>query len=75
MRGMLEDEMTIKKQEQLKALQAENKRLALEKKKREESYRNQQQAQNQFELEATINHNLNNELARMTGYLSTFSYK
>ena len=46
MRGMLEDEMTLKKQAQLKALQVENKRLAVEKKKREEGYRKQQQAQN-----------------------------
>ena len=75
MRGMLEDEMTLKKQAQLKALQVENKRLAVEKNKREEAYRKQQQAQNQFELEATVNHNLDNELARMTGYLSSFSSK
>ena len=35
MRGMLEDEMTEKRNAKLKEMQLENKRLALEKKQRE----------------------------------------
>ncbi len=41
MRGMLEDEMTQKRAEKLKQMQEENKRLALEKKQREQKWRQQ----------------------------------
>lgn len=43
MRGMLEDEMTEKRNQKLKEMQLENKRLALEKKQREERWRQDQQ--------------------------------
>jgi hypothetical protein len=39
MRGMLEDEMTEKRNQKLKEMQLENKRLALEKKQREQRWR------------------------------------
>jgi hypothetical protein len=39
MRGLLEDENTQKRQQALKELQAYNKKLALEKKMREEAWR------------------------------------
>ena len=71
MRGMLEDDVTLRKNAQLKALQENNKRLAQEKRDREENYRKNQQDQNKFELAATVNHSLTEEKARMTGYLST----
>ena len=38
MRGMLEDEMTEKRNQKLKEMQLENKRLALEKKQREQRW-------------------------------------
>jgi len=38
MRGMLEDEMAAKRAAKLKEIQAENKRLALEKKQRENKW-------------------------------------
>lgn len=46
MRGMLEDEMTMKKQQQLRDLKAYNQRLADEKKQRESNWRNTQESQN-----------------------------
>ena len=39
MRGMLEDEMTIKRAEYMKELQKVNKKMAIEKRKREERWR------------------------------------
>ena len=50
MRGMLEDEMTQKRNEKLKQMQDENKRLALEKKQREQKWREEQERMNQKEI-------------------------
>ena len=50
MRGMLEDEMSAKRAQKLKEIQEENKRLALEKKQREERWRQEQQRLNQNEI-------------------------
>ena len=50
MRGMLEDEMTEKRQQKLKEMQLENKRLALEKKQREHKWRDEQERMNQKEI-------------------------
>ena len=50
MRGMLEDEMTQKRNEKLKQMQEENKRLALEKKQREHKWKVEQEALNQKEI-------------------------
>ena len=53
MRGMLEDEATQKKNSMMKAMMEENKRLALEKKRREADWANDQQSQNKFETTLT----------------------
>ncbi len=50
MRGMLEDEMSAKKAAKLKEIQEENKRLAREKREREENWRREQQYLNQLEI-------------------------
>ncbi len=50
MRGMLEDEMTDKRNAMMKQIQAENKRLALEKKQREQAWKHDQQRQNELEI-------------------------
>jgi len=50
MRGMLEDEMSQKRAEKLKQMQEENKRLALEKKQREQKWRENQESMNQKEI-------------------------
>jgi len=42
MRGMLEDEATLKKAQMMKDMQAENRRLAQAKKDRENSWKNNQ---------------------------------
>lgn len=46
MRGMLEDDMTMKKKNQLRELQDYNQRLADEKRKRENNWKNNQESQN-----------------------------
>ena len=56
MRGMLEDEATQKKAQMMKEMQEENKRLALEKKRREQSWKEDQQMQDKAETTLT-NHN------------------
>lgn len=53
MRGMLEDENTQKRNNMMKQLQEENKRLAQEKKDRENQWKQNQQAQNKFEMDNT----------------------
>ena len=58
---MLEDEMSSKKNAQLKAMQDENKRLAQAKRDREEAWRRDQAAKDNFELAATVNHGLATE--------------
>lgn len=50
MRGMLEDEMTQKRNEKLKQMQEENKRIALEKKQRELKWKIEQENLNQKEI-------------------------
>ena len=50
MRGMLEDENTMKRQQMMKQMQEENKRLAQEKRDRENNWKNNQQKQNKFEI-------------------------
>ena len=42
MRGLLEDEATMKKNAMMKAMQQENQRLALEKKRREQAWKEDQ---------------------------------
>ena len=61
MRGMLEDESSDKKTAQLKALQAENKRIAQAKRDREQAWKQEQADQNRAELAATVNHGLPTE--------------
>lgn len=46
MRGMLEDDMTNKKNDYLKAVQVTNQDLAQQKKDRESNWRNTQESQN-----------------------------
>lgn len=53
MRGMLEDEMTSRKQQQLAELQAYNKRLAQEKRDRENAWKDNQESQNTYEITRT----------------------
>ena len=53
MRGMLEDEATQKKAQMMKEMQEENKRLALEKKRREQGWREDQQMQDKAETTLT----------------------
>ena len=53
MRGMLEDEMTAKKAQQLKELQDYNKKLAEEKRAREKAWKEDQESSNQFEISRT----------------------
>lgn len=50
MRGMLEDEMSAKRAAKLKEIQLENKRLALEKKQREQRWQKEQEDLNQKEI-------------------------
>lgn len=53
MRGMLEDDMTNRKNQQLKDLQAFQKRQAEEKRNNEKNWKNNQENQNQFEISRT----------------------
>ena len=50
MRGMLEDEQNRRNADYAKAIQEENKRLAREKREREEAWRREQEASNQAEV-------------------------
>ena len=56
MRGMLEDENAQRKAAYMKQMQAENKRMAQEKRDREAAWRNDQESSNQAETTLT-NHN------------------
>ena len=56
MKGMLEDEMSAKRAAMNKQIQDENKRLAREKREREEAWKREQEESNQFEVTLT-NHN------------------
>jgi hypothetical protein len=61
MRGMLEDEMSNKRAQMMKELQEENKRLAREKRDRENQWKNDQQRKNQFEIANVNNSDLMTE--------------
>lgn len=50
---MLEDEMTMRKKQQLAELQAYNQRLAKEKRDREKAWKDNQESQNAFEISRT----------------------
>jgi hypothetical protein len=54
MRGMLEDEANQKKADFARSLCAENKRIAQEKRMREEAWKNDQERTNQLETTLTI---------------------
>lgn len=66
MRGMLEDEATMKKKQMMKDLQDYNKRLADEKRQRESNWRNNQEEQNQFEISRTNMSDIMTENAQTT---------
>ena len=61
MRGMLEDEMTQKRNNMMKSMQDENKRLAQEKRNRETNWKNEQSNQNDNEIGITNNSNIMTE--------------
>lgn len=61
MRGMMEDEMSSKRAQALKELQEENKRLAKEKRDRENQWRQDQEKKNQFEIANVVNSDLMTE--------------
>jgi len=56
MRGMLEDENAARKAAHHRAIVDENKRMAREKREREETWKNANESSNQFEVTLT-NHN------------------
>ena len=58
MRGMLEDENAANKAAYAKAIQAENKRLAQQKRDREAAWSNDQQMQNAAETTLTNHHEI-----------------
>lgn len=66
MRGMLEDESTMKKKQMMKDLQDYNKRLAEEKRQREQAWRQNQEEQNQFEISRTNMSDIMTENAQTT---------
>ena len=56
MRGMLEDEATQKKNQMMKEMQEYNKMLALEKKRKEQAWKEDQQCQDKAETTLTDHH-------------------
>ena len=56
MRGMLEDEATQKKAQMMKEMQEENKRLALQKKRNEQAWKDDQQMQDKAETTLTFHY-------------------
>lgn len=56
MRGLLEDEATMKKNAMMKAMQEENKRLALEKRQREQFWKDDQACADKAEITLTNHH-------------------
>merc|ERR1712032_261390 len=67
MRGMLEDEASQKKNQMMKDMQAYNKQLALEKKRREQAWKEDQQCQDKAETTLTDHHekmNADGKIAR-----------
>lgn len=61
MRGVLEDDMSAKRAAMMKQLQEENKRLAKEKRDRENQWRQDQEAKNQFEIAKVVSSDLMTE--------------
>jgi predicted nucleic acid-binding Zn ribbon protein len=61
MRGMLEDENNQKRAQMMKELQEENKRLAREKREKEQQWRSNQEKQNQFEITNHVNSDIMTE--------------
>ena len=55
-RGMLEDEATAKKNQMMKEMQEYNQMLALEKKRKEQAWREDQQCQDKAETTLTDHH-------------------
>ena len=66
MRGMLEDEANEKRAAMNKMIQLENKRLALEKKQREEAWKDDQARQNEAEVTLTNHHEVLDEFGKTT---------
>lgn len=66
MRGLLEDENEQKRQQALKEMQAYNKRLALEKKMREEAWRQDQARKNASEVTLTLHHEQLDKTGKIT---------
>ena len=66
MRGMLEDEMTSKRQQMMKQMQEENKRLAQQKKQKEQQWKDDQERQNKFEIHNTVNSDFMQENQKTT---------
>ena len=58
---MLDDEATNKRAAHMKEMQAENKRMAQQKRDRENAWKNDQAAQNKFEISVTNNSNIMTE--------------
>lgn len=58
---MLEDDMTNKRNNMMKELQEENKRLAKEKRDRENAWKNNQESQNRFEITNVVTSDLMTE--------------
>ena len=55
---MLEDEMTLKRLEYQKKVQLENKRMAIDKKRREEAWKQKNEQENQKEISSTMQSDL-----------------
>ena len=68
---MLEDEMTLKRLEYQKKVQLENKRMAIDKKRREEAWKQKNEQENQKEISSTMQSDLLTENFESTK--STFS--
>lgn len=66
MRGIMEDENTMKRQQAYKELQEYNKRLALEKRQREEAWRQDQAHQDKLETTLTDHHETLSAFGKIT---------
>ena len=72
MRGLLEDEATSKKNAMMKAMQEENKRLALEKRMREQNWKDDQAMQDKAETTLTNHHESLNVDGKITRHATDF---
>ena len=66
MRGILEEEANEKRGAMQKAIQEENRRLALEKKRREEAWKKNQLDENSKEIKPTEHHEVLDATGRIT---------